>query len=277
MTSRPSPRSILVQGQAYAWRAGEGLDASVVHTVEAWIHSEAHRLAAAARRRGLDHDDLAQAGLLGALEAARRFDPERGSSYLAYAKRWIRQAQVEALGAAQDVHMSREALASALAAGALPEVTALDAPAGDDRSLVDLLPADPSADSAEAQEASALLARALARLDGQDRLLLQLRHGLQGEPQTLEQIGHALQPPVGRERARQLLLRAEGRLRSALRAAGLHAPLQPPCPIRLEPSPAALPPAPQPARPGTRRADREARRARRDAARGIPLPLELLA
>jgi RNA polymerase sigma factor (sigma-70 family) len=44
------------------------------------------------RRYGLDPEDAEQIGVLGLMEAARRFDPERGYQFSTYATYWIRQA-----------------------------------------------------------------------------------------------------------------------------------------------------------------------------------------
>lgn len=45
----------------------------------------------------LDVDDLIQDGCLGLLEAAGRFDPERGTKFLTYAAYWIRKFMQEAV------------------------------------------------------------------------------------------------------------------------------------------------------------------------------------
>lgn len=44
------------------------------------------------RRVGLDHDELFQEGVLGALQAFERFDPDHGVRFVTYARWWIDQA-----------------------------------------------------------------------------------------------------------------------------------------------------------------------------------------
>lgn len=270
--------TVQVLGRSYTWTPEGGLDPAVVETVEGWIRRQAHTHAQTASRRGLDLEDLLQAGRLGALCAARRFDPCRTNTFLTYARWWIRQAVLEALGQADDVHLPERDKRRALRTQTLPTVLRIQQPVGEDQALQDLLAGaeDPHEESEDAQR-EGLLRKALDRLQPQDRLILTLRHGLAGDPQTLEAVGQQLEPPVGRERVRQLQKKAESRLRSALRELGWKAPSPPLSrPLAVVPAP---PPAPQtppvsPARPGTRRADREARRARRAAAQGTPLPLD---
>jgi RNA polymerase sigma factor (sigma-70 family) len=48
------------------------------------------------RTEGLDQADLLQEGIVGLLRALRRFDPDRGVPFAAYATWWIRQALQEA-------------------------------------------------------------------------------------------------------------------------------------------------------------------------------------
>lgn len=276
MDTHLHPRQITIQGRAYAWTPEGGLEPAVIETVEGWIKTQALVFVATGERRGLDLDDLIQAGSLGALEAARRFEPDRGS-YLAYAKWIIRRCLLEALGGGDEVHQSRRDKRAALKAGELPTVLRLQQPLGATEALGDILQVhDPVEDRTEANERESMLLKALARLEPQERLLLTLRYGLGGqEPLSLEAVGQYLTPPVGREPARQRQKRAESRLRGALRELGLRAPA-PNLPIVCPPAPISVvvPPQPPP-NPGTRRADRAARREARHAALGKPLPFDI--
>jgi RNA polymerase sigma factor (sigma-70 family) len=53
-------------------------------------------LARSYRTAGLDHRDLVQEGIVGLLRALRRYDPDRGTPFRAWATWWIRQALQEA-------------------------------------------------------------------------------------------------------------------------------------------------------------------------------------
>lgn len=94
---------------------------------------------------------------------------------------------------------------------ATPDTTSLDAPHdrvnGDPYTLADLIPApelalDEQVVQIEAQER---LAAALTALDARSRRVLELRYGLGGQaPHTLDATGAQLDPPVCRERVRQI-------------------------------------------------------------------------
>jgi RNA polymerase sigma factor (sigma-70 family) len=70
--------------------------AAVSQLVEANLRlvvSYAHRFEGC----GLPLVDLAQAGHLGLIEAARRFDSSRDSTFVSFASWWVRQAMIQAL------------------------------------------------------------------------------------------------------------------------------------------------------------------------------------
>ena len=111
---------------------------------------------------------------------------------------------------------------------ALPDTTSLDAPHdrtnGDPYTLAELIPAPETAleDAVVQAEQQYLLAQALATLDARARFVLELRYGLNGHaPHTLEAVGARLDPPLTRERARQIERDALCTLRETAAACGL--------------------------------------------------------
>lgn len=59
-----------------------------------FLHRTANHLTSS---QSLHHDDLVQEGALGLLEAARRFDPDRGLKFLSYAAPAVRNAMTDFL------------------------------------------------------------------------------------------------------------------------------------------------------------------------------------
>ena len=86
-------------------RSGTGrVDSS--RDVERLIEEARNLVPIFARRyqgRGVSFEDLVGAGNLGVVEAAHRFDPDRGVKFGSYAVWWIRKAIVEALGTGSSV------------------------------------------------------------------------------------------------------------------------------------------------------------------------------
>lgn len=191
--------------------------------------------------RGLDLDDLIGEGNIGLIRAAARFDPGMGTRFSTHAGYWIGLAIREALcekGSAirlpegmlvllkrwrraewalgRDLGRKpsfdevatnlglkparRTHVARALEAGRLFRV----GPRDDDPTAEALAAPDGPAvhERLEFEEECALARRLMGRLDPRERTVVMLRFGLEGEAQTLEQIGRRL--GVTRERVRQL-------------------------------------------------------------------------
>jgi RNA polymerase sigma factor (sigma-70 family) len=133
-------------------------------------------------------DDLVQAGCEGLLEALRRFDPARGTSFSTYAAPWIKQQIRRALWQEQPPP----------------------------------LPAEPPISLQDAQERQALqqaLLQVVPTLSLKERRVLELRFGLGEEPcHTLAETGQRL--GVTTSRARQIEQQALRQLRAVLEPTG---------------------------------------------------------
>ena len=213
-------------------------------------------------RAGVPLLDLIQEGNLGLIRAVEKFDYRLGFKLSTYATWWIRQAITRALAdqgrtIRLPVHVAehvrrvqrvRRTLAQRLNRDpSLPEIAAeagftverveellelvaepvsLETPVGDGESLYGDLIEDESAESPDTRttESARLseIVRALDALEPRMRLVVARRFGLDGDPQTLEDLGAEL--GLTRERVRQIETRALRQLRSL--APGLQAYLQ---------------------------------------------------
>jgi len=193
-----------------------------------------------ARRSGLDADELLQEGVLGLLEAARRFDHTRGTRFATFALPWIRmrvaeQAMTRFGGVGLRAGRARRwvrlrATQGTLQArlGRLPTIDELAAavgfPAGQVRELLEYSPpqslGDPELVAARAamvqpeEEVDELaLARMLRVLPADERAILVRLYGLPPHPmQSYEEVGAELSMSEStvrrRERAALARLRA---------------------------------------------------------------------
>ena len=248
---RPDERCDLQAAVAAGEQAREALTRANVRLVMGAARKYLHR--------GLSYEDLVQEGTIGLLKAVDRFEPERGHRFSTYATWWILQAIRRALveqgrsvrlpehlvgllgqlrTAAQAIEqrdgrpatvaelaattaIAPAKIEAALAASLVP--ASLDAPLpADGATLGEMIP-DEQPGTDEVAERSALvesLWAALAGLPERQRLVLALRHGLDGqERHTLAEIGEKL--AISRERVRQLETAAITHLRDgapALRA-----------------------------------------------------------
>ncbi|MDA2916364.1 RNA polymerase sigma factor RpoD/SigA [Nitrospinae bacterium AH_259_B05_G02_I21] len=205
---------------------------------------------------GLPLLDLINEGNIGLIQAARRFDPERGVKFITYAVWWIRQAIMHALAdqsstvrlpvkqagilykIAENFNKLQKKLSRDPTNDELAEVMglpieeleallrvyrthlSLDAPVGEyeDTSYLDLLEETgmPSVEeqvlhSALASEVNSLL----ESLPPRERKVLRMRFGIDGKPQTLEEVGKQMN--LSRERIRQIEKKAKGRLKARAR------------------------------------------------------------
>ena len=185
----------------------------------------------------IDRADLRQAGILGLLIAASRFDPERGAPFGAYAHTWIRKeiqraisrqefpavvptdliGRTAALRRALDENADSLNLAAAALGISPATIAALHrqlrttGPEDDEE-----LPApgytltDPE-HAAVARDFTSTVRTALARMDPREAEALVLRYGLDDQPErSFRQIGRHLR--VSDHTARNLVERAQAEL-----------------------------------------------------------------
>lgn len=208
---------------------------------------------------GMDPDDAEQTAMIGLLEAARRFDPERGFQFSTYASIWIRQccqryglewglpirvpvhifwpcyrmSFVEAqLLATYGEHESRSKFEQELNnAGITPEQWAqfcrarrVDCLSEIDKESRPQVTVPQGADAAFgcacAGEEHRTIQESLAQLEPRQARILSLRYGLEGREHTLEEVGNLL--GITRERVRQIQEKAEQRLEKLLLSVGYH-------------------------------------------------------
>jgi RNA polymerase primary sigma factor len=201
---------------------------------------------------GMEADDADQIGVIGLIQAARRFNPDRGYRFCTYATYCIRRAcqrfgpeaalfirlPASDVNSLFPIRRHLERLRTEFGPGRANDELArlcMEDPrffrrwlrfqrAVNVRSLSDRheheyseartvkapVNDDPLHEQLHKERVEGMLA-ALECLDLRDRRFLRLRYGMEGDPQTLQEIAQT--EGITRERVRQILLRAEERLR----------------------------------------------------------------
>lgn len=82
--------------RALARRARKG-ESDAIHSLVRTHMGSVVRIAQSYRNKGVPFEDLIEEGVLGLLEAVRRFDPSRNTKFLTYAIWWVRRAIIRSL------------------------------------------------------------------------------------------------------------------------------------------------------------------------------------
>lgn len=206
---------------------------------------------------GMDIDDAEQTAMIGLLEAARRFDPDKGFQFSTYASYWLKQCcqryglewglpirmptyvfwpcyrltflrneLIATYGPIDGETRFAEELESA---GVSMEQwenfyhaqhvdSFSDVPRRERPNVIDDHDAAGSQESAITAEFENAIHAAIATLKTRQQVILKMRYGFGDMPHTLKQIGEHL--GITRERVRQIQSKAEEKLASRLRAGG---------------------------------------------------------
>ena len=93
-----SDTSVTVNKKEFSYTLETGLNSKAVLQLDAFIHREALKFLHSYPFSSLDLEDLIQEGRLGAICAAKRFNPTRGVQFITFAAYSIRAAMREAIG-----------------------------------------------------------------------------------------------------------------------------------------------------------------------------------
>lgn len=232
----PARRSV---GRAQAKLASAGsLRWEMVMHIEALIRGEAHRFS---RINFVPFEDLLQEGYIGALNAARRFDPDKAVRFTTYARWWIRAQitrcierqgrmvrlpggavellrnirllvgeqersgdKVDLKKVAEELHVS---VARVEELYGYKGTVSVESEKGAGRRHIDELPDDRRSSDPEAQVMTQRMYEAciseLGRLEPRQKFVLENYFGLEGiEPRSMIELGREL--GLSRERVRQI-------------------------------------------------------------------------
>ena len=177
------------------------------------VHSIAKRYA----KEGLSYEDIAGAGRLGLVEAAKRFDPKRGLKFSTYATPWVRSSIQREIGRGFTVRLPERKIGKVEGPGIAPIEAAMDKAApsileanfrGDTLSTLPrhLRGLGRRLDPAALEEFSGLLRRGeqmssiqrrIGRLPEQQQRVIRLKY-LSGRPMAGKDIAKALRLSPGR-------------------------------------------------------------------------------
>ena len=93
-----SDTSVTVNKKEFSYTLETGLNPKAVLQLDAFIHREALKFLHSYPFSSLDLEDLIQEGRLGAIYAAKRFNPTRGVQFITFAAFYVRSRMREAIG-----------------------------------------------------------------------------------------------------------------------------------------------------------------------------------
>ena len=195
---QPFVTSVRVNKNNFSFTHENGLDGAAVLQLNAYIHREALKFKHSYPFSSLDLEDIVQEGRLGAIKAAKRYDPARGVQFITFAAYSIRAAMREAVGKGM-IHTPR-------GQKGVP-VALLDS------QQLGSLEAFDQSDLTEDLEKRDLLERALVQIkklpEARASLLLRYANG-----ETLAEIAKAM--GFSRQRASQILKECTTRIRAEM-------------------------------------------------------------
>lgn len=229
-----------------AWKHNQD-EAALNKLIESNIRFVLRKARAFSRKFNSNWEELASAGSMGLVEAARRYDPEAyDCRFLTYANWWVERyiikyfqtdkiislpTKVQALvrkynsledksldSAKENLELSQEEVQNLQELSNLNMCSSLDRPIGEDGdlTLIDLLVDEENIPTYSDEKT--YLRKLVKNLPEREQFILNRSFGLDGQdPWTYVEIGAAIQPPISRERVRQLLERALKRLSLQIR------------------------------------------------------------